>query len=126
MSFLELYVQNRATIGNFEIIDVDNETVKQETNAGDENNVMFDAEVERAAKAVSPVHMSTSPPKKRLVSLNSRQQPKTKAEESASAILMKYLIDKQKQEETSHSAAEDPIDLFFKGMAAKVKKIHTT
>ena len=53
---------------------------------------------------------------------NLKQLPKAKKDESASTVLMKYLVEKKAKEEMNPPAARDPTDIFLESIAGKIKR----
>lgn len=125
MGFLEPFSRQRETIGNLDDIDVENEDMERLENTAatetQKSTSVTVAEEDTAVVINSPTEAVSTPTPKRQ-QLYSNHPPKGKKDESASAVVMKYLIEKQTKEQTNHPATKDPTDMFFESIAAKVKR----
>nr|XP_022906592.1 uncharacterized protein LOC111418312 [Onthophagus taurus] len=107
MRFLEPFSRQRETIGNLDDIDV-NEEEERDGNIAAIGTQVID-ELENAEEVtVSPAQTKSTPTPTRLrCSSNLNRPSKRKQDESATGVLMKYLVGKQRREETSLPAVKD-------------------
>jgi hypothetical protein len=110
MSFVRPYLRERDTVTNLEF-DVKGETDEEEL-------LQAESEHDGAAEQEEQTPASAKNKSKNKIFRGTLKRPRYQPE-TASAVLMKYLVERDKERQTEPPV--DPVDAFFKSIAATVK-----